>query len=86
MSQWEKSPEKIMGRPRLNRIRTHVAFEEEVYANIQLYLGDPLKNKIKHGALSTVANKLFAQFFEKLQEPGVDPLKFLEAYGVKMEK
>ena len=71
-----------MGRPKLHRVRVKVGIDEDIYAELETLLIDPIKGRLKYGALSSITNRLYRQFLDTLRKPGVDPIQYLEAYGV----
>lgn len=75
-----------MPKPKLNRQRVVVQVDNDVCDELEMYILDPVTGKIKYGAISSIANHLFRAFLKKLKAPGVDPVVFLEAYGVDMQK
>ena len=74
-----------MGRPAKNRVRTHIAVEQDVFAELELILTDPKKGGFLYGALSEITNRLYRKWLDTMQQPGVDPIKYLEAYGVELK-
>lgn len=75
-----------MSRPKRNRVRTNVAIESPVFSQLELILSDPVKGGFRYGALSEVINRLLQKWLDTANQPGVDLVKFLEAYGVALEK
>ena len=71
-----------MGRQKLNKIRTHIAIDQETFAELETLLLDPEKGGLRYGALSAITNRLYRQWLETLRKPGVDPIAYLKAYGV----
>jgi hypothetical protein len=49
---------------------------------IEFYLMDPARGRMRYGALSAITNVLWLQLIRKLQEPGVRPAEVLQHYGV----
>ena len=66
-----------MSRPKLNRVRTHVGIEQDIFSEIEALLLDPKTGKIRYGALSSITNKLYQQWLDTLHKPGVDVVQYL---------
>lgn len=77
---------KRRGRPSKDQTRTHVYLENDILSSLEIFLLDPVKGKLRYGALSAVVNNLLRQFVKEITKPGVDPIPILAAYGVNLER
>lgn len=73
-----------MSRERTNRVKTNLMLDEDVHDKVRLYLTDPRTNRLRYGSLQAITNHLLRRFFQKMLEPGVDPIQLLAAYGVDL--
>ena len=71
-----------MARPKLNVVRMQVTIPQEVFDMIELYLQDPIKGKLRYGALSKINTALWRQLLRELEKPGVDIGAVIRRYGV----
>ena len=71
-----------MARPKRNIIRQHIVFPEELFTEIEAYLVDPRKGKLRYGALSDITCMLWKQLLREMQKPEVNPADILRRYGV----
>lgn len=74
------------GRPSKDSSRTHVYLENDIMGELEIFILDPVKGKLRYSALSSIINNLLRQFVRELRKPGVDPLPILAAYGVELER
>jgi hypothetical protein len=73
-----------MARPKKDVIRLHVSIPQSVCDQIDLYLLDPVKGKLRYGALSRITTALWLQLIRELEKPGTNPVDVLRTYGVEI--
>ena len=73
-----------MPRPRRDTSRVQVNIENDVLAEMELYLHDPVKGKMQYGALSNVINLTLRAWLKKIGDPNVKTEEFLQAYGINL--
>lgn len=71
-----------MARPKRDVARTCITLERTLLAEIHLFLGDPAKDKLRYGSLSTIVSRLLTQLLREMQKPNVNPADVLRRYGV----
>lgn len=70
-----------MPRPKQDRTKVHANVENDIIAELELYLLDPVKGKMVYGGFSTIVNLLLRKFLENLRR-AEDPKAYLAACGV----
>jgi hypothetical protein len=72
------------GRPSRDTVQTSVYLDAETFGKVEMYLLDPVKGKLKYGALSTLVSGLLSQFLKQIEESGRDPVEVFRAYGIDL--
>lgn len=73
-----------MARPKRNIVRTNITIPEETFDKIELYLLDPVRGKLRYGALSKITTALWLQLIRELEKPEMQPVDVLRRYGVEI--
>ena len=71
-----------MGRPKGNSLKVNIMIDADLYDQLRIMLLDPRNGRLRYGAMQKIFNGLLRRFLSKMNEPGVDPVKLLAAYGI----
>lgn len=71
-----------VARQKRDIVRQHFVIPRELMAEVELYLMDPVKGKLRYGALSTLVCALLQQFVREIQKPGINPGEILRQYHI----
>jgi hypothetical protein len=74
------------GRPANDRVKTNIYIEGDILGELEIYLIDPIKGKLRYGVLSNLANGLFAQFLAYVRRDDVDINEAFSRYGIELLK
>jgi hypothetical protein len=72
------------GRPAKDTIQTSVYLDREALGRVEMYLLDPVKGKLKYGALSTLLSRLLTDFVTQVEASERDPVEIFRAYGIEL--
>lgn len=72
------------GRPSKDATKTNIYVDKNLFAELELYLINPVKGRIQYGTFSALINGMLRSLLTHLKRPDVDPRKVLKAYGVEL--
>lgn len=73
-----------MARPKTNTERTYIRVDRDVIARVETILMDPIKGRLRYGALKTLVTVLLRQWLQQF-DSAPDKIAFLKAYGIDLE-